>query len=414
MNAGFRSPDADPTVPAASAVVNTDSYEKLTRHDVDATLAARLIGDSTDVSALTLYYSHNLREYRDEELGSSPNGLSLVQDHRTSWMGAQIQQIYTGGPQRLSFGAGVEIRQIEGSHTLGRRRNVIGHVRAVEEISLPGPVRIGLFGRYDRYLNDDHLGAGADARFQVTDDLAVLAGYSASARVPTYSELYWTDPDVGRPGEVTAERHTMAEAGVEFRPAPGAAITLSYGARSVRDPVLLSASGTINSGTLAGHGALYPGFQITNGPDLLTHSLEAGVRARFWYVLLEGTFLWTVQESDGGGEPDLYPEIAARGGVYFRTSLFNGSLDLKTGFRGTYQAESRGAYFDQVALAYADHPGAAAPGGSSVDFLLTAGIGDAVIYFTWENLADQLWYRTPYYPIRDRGIRFGLSWEFLD
>jgi len=414
MNGGLKSTATDPTVPAASAVVNTDSYEKLTRHDVDCILAARLIGDSADVSTLTFYYSHNLREYRDEELGQSPNGLYVFQDHRSSWMGAQFQQIYSGGPQTLSLGAGLEIRQIEGSPTLGRRRNVIGHIRAVEELFLLPSLRLGLFGRYDRYLNEDHFGAGADARMQVTDDLAAIAGFSVSERLPTYSELYWTDPDVSRSGSIGAEGHTVGEAGIEYRPAPSTAVRLTYGVRDIRDPILLTGTGLPNVGTPTGHGALYPGFRFSSGPHITTQTLEAGLSVQIWYVLLEGTFLWTHQQQDGDADIDVYPEMTARGGIYFRANLFGGSLDLKTGFQGAYQSDAPGAYFDQVTLSYAGNPGARAPGGGSVDFLLKAGIGDAVVYFTWENLVDGLWYRTPYYPIRDRGIRFGLSWEFLD
>lgn len=414
MNGGLKSPLTDPTIPGASTVVNTDSYEKLTRHDLDMTLAARLLGDSADVTTLTLYYSNALREYRDEELGSSPNGIFLFQDHRSSWMGAQFQQLYSGGPQRLSVGAGLEIRQVEGSPTLGRRRNVIGHVRAVEELLFIPSVRIGLFGRYDRYLNEDYLGAGADARVQITAELAGLAGFSVSSRLPTYTELYWNDPDVSRSGEIGAESHTVGEVGLEYHPAAQTAVRLTYGMRRIDDPILFTAAGPANIGALAGHGALHPGFLISTGPPVVTQTLEAGLSAQIWHVLVEGTFLWTLQQSDGGSDLDIYPDVAARGGVYFRANLFSGSLDLKTGFQGMFQSDCRGMYFDQVALAYAENPGGRAPGGATVNFQLTAGIGDAVVYFTWENLVDGLWHRTPYYPLRDRGIRFGLAWEFLD
>ena len=414
MNGGLKSTTTDPTVPAASAIVNTDSYEKLTRHDVDLTLAGRLIGDSADVTTLTLYYSHNLREYRDEELGSSPNGVYVVADHRSSWMGAQFQQLYSGGPQKLSLGAGLEIRQIEGSPTLGRRRNVIGHVRAVEELYLLPSTRLGLFGRYDRYLNEDHFGAGADARVTVLEGLSALAGFSVSKRLPTYSELFWTDPDVSRGGGIGAERHAVAEAGLEYRPSPLTEVSLTYGVRDIQHPILLTGTGSASGQAATGHGALYPGFMISTGPGVTTQTLEAALSVQVWYLLLEGTCLWTIQQKDGGEDPDLYPELAARGGIYFRANLFNGSLDLKTGFRGAFQSDAGGAYFDQVSLSYPENPGVRAPGGASVDFILNAGIGDAVVYFTWENLTDGLWYRTPYYPIRDRGIRFGLAWEFLD
>jgi hypothetical protein len=46
--------------------------------------------------------------------------------------------------------------------------------------------------------------------------------------------------------------------------------------------------------------------------------------------------------------------------------------------------------------------------------LLTARIGEAYIHFVWENLLDSSLFATPYYPARDRALRFGVAWEFLN
>ena len=54
------------------------------------------------------------------------------------------------------------------------------------------------------------------------------------------------------------------------------------------------------------------------------------------------------------------------------------------------------------------------PPGGSVDFVLFAGIGDAVIHLIWENLLDRQYVMTTFYPMNDRALRFGLTWEFLD
>ncbi|MEK9138544.1 MAG: TonB-dependent receptor plug domain-containing protein, partial [Bacteroidota bacterium] len=53
--------------PLQSVLRNTDAYEKITRNDVDLSFVGTFLGDTTNVSMLTFYYSHNLREYRDEE-----------------------------------------------------------------------------------------------------------------------------------------------------------------------------------------------------------------------------------------------------------------------------------------------------------------------------------------------------------
>ncbi|MBK6913937.1 MAG: hypothetical protein IPH11_09815 [Ignavibacteriales bacterium] len=38
----------------------------------------------------------------------------------------------------------------------------------------------------------------------------------------------------------------------------------------------------------------------------------------------------------------------------------------------------------------------------------------ATVYFTWENLFDNDYFITPYYPMPNRNIRFGLSWELFN
>ena len=38
----------------------------------------------------------------------------------------------------------------------------------------------------------------------------------------------------------------------------------------------------------------------------------------------------------------------------------------------------------------------------------------AIVYFAWENLFNNQYFITPYYPMRERNIRFGLAWELFD
>ena len=123
-------------VPVQATMINTDAYEKVTRHELAMTLAGTLLGDTANVTSLSFSYSHNLREYRDEENRPDPNGVLIQSDHVSSWMGALLRQNITTSGQSFELGANLEIRQIEGSPNLGRRRNVIGAVWGKEEIRL--------------------------------------------------------------------------------------------------------------------------------------------------------------------------------------------------------------------------------------------------------------------------------------
>jgi len=88
-----------------------------------------------------------------------------------------------------------------------------------------------------------------------------------------------------------------------------------------------------------------------------------------------------------------------KGGVFYKNILFKDNLDIKTGFvLKYYDFES-----DNFESAY------------QVDFTVAGIVQEvAVVYFAWENILGEQYFIVPYYPMRERGIRFGLSWELFN
>jgi len=94
-------------------------------------------------------------------------------------------------------------------------------------------------------------------------------------------------------------------------------------------------------------------------------------------------------------------------GIYFKDTLFNSNLDLKTGFLlnyfGSQKISFSGFEYQTVKSSY------------RIDFTLAGEIQNrAIVYFTWENLLDEEYYIFPYYPMPERHIRFGVAWEILN
>ena len=50
------------------------------------------------------------------------------------------------------------------------------------------------------------------------------------------------------------------------------------------------------------------------------------------------------------------------------------------------------------------------PSAETLDFILFARIGDAVIHLVWENLLNSEYAVTVFYPAADRSFRFGVTW----
>lgn len=406
INFALAGPIAGSNLSYQSLVRNLDAYEKITKNDVDLSLVGTFLGDTVNVSMLTFYYSHSIREYRDEEDRSTSNLFFLTSDHTSSWMGARLTQNYDTELQRLSLGSTLEIRQIEGSPNLGRRRNVVGSVWAKEELVLSDLVTLAGFGRYDRYLNKSYTGIGADATFTIIKDLSLFAGVSQSRRVPTYEELYWTDSAVTRTNPITAEKHLHLEAGAELTFGDNSFIRTSYFHRTVNDAIQITPYTTQST-------HVSPALAFSNVPRVITDGIEAKIGIRVWVLYLEGVGTYLIQSS-GGFNTQLYPRIWANGGVYYWNTLLKGKLELKVGFRGRYQGSHLGAEFNPELIAYVLSNGPALGQASSGDFFLTAHIGDAYIHFMWENLTNVQYFSTPFYPVLDRVIRIGVSWEFLN
>jgi len=86
-------------------------------------------------------------------------------------------------------------------------------------------------------------------------------------------------------------------------------------------------------------------------------------------------------------------------GLFYKDILFNQDLDLKTGF----------------VLNYYDFESKDFKSASQLDFTIAGTIRKvAIVYFSWENLLNEKYFIVPYYPMRERGIRFGIAWELFN
>lgn len=128
------------------------------------------------------------------------------------------------------------------------------------------------------------------------------------------------------------------------------------------------------------------------------NGVSANVTFDFWRIGLEGRFNYnSFDESQTLTSPEIKMHI--NGGIFYKDILFNENLDIKTGF----------------VLKYYDFESENFKSAYQVDFTLAGIIQEvAIVYFSWENLFDEQYFIVPYYPMRERGIRFGLAWELFN
>jgi outer membrane cobalamin receptor len=389
-----------------ATLMNTDSYEKVRRHDLDAMLIGTFFGDSVNISKLSLFYSNSLREYRDEENRTIPNGILIRSDHRSSWLGGQFTQHLTLGPAGFSFGAEVLNRQIEGSPNLGRRQEATVSAWAKMDLTPVGDLDLSLFGRTERFSGVSYFGLGGDASWNVVRWLNLFGGVSVSDRPPNFFELYWTDSTLARGTVPVSERHVRVEAGGEIRAGEVLNLRGTVFYRNVTDPILFS---PYEPGRY-----VFPGAAISQGGSEKMYGAEGWMALRIVPILFElsGTFLFHAEDS--GSRLDRYPRIYGRAGVFYRNRLFADHLDLKVGAEGRFNSSFRGDLYNPEMTVFVRNGGSVVTGSASLDLLLIAHIGDAYVHFIWENPLSITYFSEPYYAGLPSGIRFGISWVFFN
>ncbi len=94
-------------------------------------------------------------------------------------------------------------------------------------------------------------------------------------------------------------------------------------------------------------------------------------------------------------------------GIYYNNYIFKKNMLLKAGIIFTYNGVRK--------ISYDNSSTATVPAFNRFDLTLSGIIQEvATIYFTWENLTNKKYYKIPFYPMPERNIRFGISWELFN
>ena len=127
---------------------------------------------------------------------------------------------------------------------------------------------------------------------------------------------------------------------------------------------------------------------------------------KFWKILIETntSYYFNSEEEQLLG----VPEFQSISGVYLNGYFFDDNLWLKAGFIFTYTGRTN-IYSDVWRNVISVDPS------NKIDFSVAGEIQKvAMVYFIWENLLNNEYFITPYYPMPGSSMRFGLSWELFN
>jgi outer membrane cobalamin receptor len=422
-----------------AAVRNTNSYEKVARNDLQLGAAVKILPDTTSISNINFYLSNQMRRYRDQDLklnfhsrwmgvkftqhfefaahqqniGSaiSPYDTSLSAESTILQITDSSQVVPTSvGEYRanletlnqinLDFGFDIQSRQIFQGLPLGYRANTVVSLFAKGEFQPIEKFKVGGYMRNDTYLKKQYLNLGADVHYSIGTGLTLTGGYSESYRLPTFQENYWRDTNIlGEINEFNPEKHKLLEVGFNLSWENVIYITTTYFNRNVDGAIIPT---PINNG--------YPNsaFNYTTN-EMNLSGINASGEINIWKV--KGIFNSTIYIKNNSIASHL-PRVNILGELFFRDIFFRDHLDLKFGVRGRAISAQKGFQFNSLTISYLPNSNYDLGAGGSLDAFVFGRIGSAVVHIILENVLDNQYAVTTFYPIQDMSLRFGITWEF--
>ncbi len=212
-------------------------------------------------------------------------------------------------------------------------------------------------------------GVGADVKINLSDSLSFYAGYSIFSKK---NQLDFGKSDIK---------------------------TFEAGGRFI-SPFLLA---DIKYFTRSGSNVM-PTDAVLNPPVVFGNlsGIGANINLRLWRLLLETNSSYYF---NSGNEMLVgVPEYQFVGGLYLTGYYFKNNLNLKAGFVFTLTGWTN--TYSETNLGIVS-----AKPSNKLDLSVAGEIQEvAIVYFIWENLFGYQYFITPFYPMPERSIRFGVSW----
>ena len=395
----------------------SDRYQKVTGHNFSLRMLGNFIEHSpTDIS---FYYQSNLTEFRQNEYGALNEFRinKIVDDNFYKTVGLNLRQDFIGEAVNLCILSNWErtafdsplITDISSTNSFSTAAQLL--FKTPDSFINPT-----LFGKYSRYSGKNLFGYGADLNMKITNKLSLYLGISRYDKPSSALQQNLLSTN----DKSTLQSNTTFETKINFNYSLLNAQLGYFIIEGKKEFVNLHSyfQSSVDE------------IELVNLYDTQLQGININLEFRFWKIhfTTNSNFYF-----DKGQAPEYnyhyhkLPEYSSSGGVYYVDTLFNRNLKLKTGFN--YMAIGKRDYYltdferlissnqeviIQTAQGIPIYPPTFSPS-FQLDFFLAGKIQNlATVYFVFENVFNAKYFIVPYYPKQARGIRFGLSWEFLD
>ena len=382
-------------------VKNRESFEKHYNSHYNLTASFYPFEDSTQLTSLSFYSFDRLREYRDEENRSvTLNGIFTKRNFAS--IGRGLKWNILSQYSNIRFIGYADLARIQSTDIISAGLKA--------EILPQSIVTVTPFVTVKEYGDQFIANGGIQGKFKVSPSFELFAGIAqniiSDQTSITPTKIFSSGSDYSFTySDRLKETFSILETGFRFSIPSSFYSSISY--------KRMQQGSTVFFDTIRYH-------EENRDYNSMKFDFDA--------VSMSVHFIWGEFHLEGGGNyvncPDilsreftdmiLYPEISANGSIYFQGLLAKGNLDIKFGLRGSFYSKQTGMRpYDEFGVWIPSSELTYGPSGS-IDFFAVGKIGDAYVHFIWENLTGNEYLLAPVYPMYNRNIRFGLSWEFVD
>mgnify|MGYP001560213368 CR=1 FL=1 len=354
--------------PNFAIVVDNVARQNILRWDWTLNGEGFFFDDSLSMTSFVLYTSSMQREFSVQNIALQ----KIKNDYRSAWSGVFLRQQLHYGNVSFDVGTNAEKRFANISDTLRTMEENYFSIFANATFLFSENIHAHIFGKDENYLQRNRLSSGVQINFYTHQRDELFLGYQRkSYQFPTLLQFINGNMpdgayDILNAGFCTSSLRKFS-AGFSFK-------YIMY---------------------FWSNQKLYENFS----PNIFVH-----------YRM--GKF-WAQSSAQMGGEYLLQKaKISGATELQFRDNYFNNNLELQFGLKSKYFLFENFYVppFPGVAQWIIDEQYQ----NGTVDFLFFAHIGDAIVHFAWENLFDTQYYIVPFYPMPDRNLRIGVTWEFLN
>ena len=383
-----------------------DRYQKQTINNFSVQILGSFIDNLP--STISLYYQKGLSEFRQNEKDSYTDELVLLNDNTYKLFGTSFNQSLNTDFADLDVIASWENYTYQTPLFENEKTSNSLSVAGIASLKIfDNTIVPNFFAKYLVFDETSYLGTGADISLNLSSSLKLYGGVSGFAKPYTLLEKELAETDK------SSSKLYIVEAGLKYQSSD---VKLALSLVNYKEDERLVPLGIIPTDSTK---TTMVGKYITE--NINRGGVNFSASLKLWQILFEMNSSYYFSDRD----KSIYtPNYTVTGGLYYTDILFNDNLQLKTGLNCYLYGDRYLTEYDfEKSVSYRQiftNDGTTSFINSEVfspsfrmDFFMAGTIQEsATLYFTFENLLGENYFIAPYYPMKGRYFRFGVSWEF--